>query len=256
VNQSLTNPEVAAALLNLEQLFHRVVRAEQLRDGLTSLANDEALVEWIKSVVDGDSNYWVAFVEVDRFKSVNDRFGYDAADDLLRSIGDQLRNAAVSFFGHPAAPFRAHGDEFFLAGLGDPECVLQALELLASNISALKISSPKGVMSCTVSTGWATRSDCELFLAPNPVTFRGVRDCLERAVAHAKRARGSIVRLDRAMVTTETRAGRADCASCNTKYDLVVPATDLSSDRMYCPNCGERGDRPHGLQPAEPAVEL
>lgn len=49
-----------------------------------------------------------------RFKEINDIFGYTNADTLLKRIAEQLTTS--SFFPHGVAAFRAHGDEFYLAG--------------------------------------------------------------------------------------------------------------------------------------------
>ena len=88
------HPEIEAALDQLRAGLRRTVRAEQLVDQLTKLNNDDALNEWILSRIEAGDDFWLAFVEVDRFKSVNDEFGYDDADELLRRIAEQLKNAA------------------------------------------------------------------------------------------------------------------------------------------------------------------
>jgi len=84
-----THPEIEAALEQLRGVIRRTVRAEQLVDQLTKLSNDDALNEWIQSNIEAGDDFWLAFVEVDRFKSVNDEFGYDDADVLLRRIAGQ-----------------------------------------------------------------------------------------------------------------------------------------------------------------------
>jgi len=101
------HPEIEQALEQLRAVIRRTVRAEQLIDQLTKLANDDALNEWIQSQIEQGSAFWLAFIEVDRFKSVNDEFGYDDADELLRRVAVQLKNAAVNFFIMPATAFRA-----------------------------------------------------------------------------------------------------------------------------------------------------
>ena len=92
-----THPHIEAALEQLRGVIRSTVRAEQLVDQLTKLSNDDALNEWIQQQLVSAANFWLAFVEVDRFKSVNDEFGYDDADELLRQIAGQLTNAATSF---------------------------------------------------------------------------------------------------------------------------------------------------------------
>jgi len=103
----------------LEQLQHAIragLRAEQLLDRLTRLPNDEALTEWLEEKVESSDGFWIAFVEVDRFKSVNDEFGYDSANELLRQLAQCLVAANGSYFDNSSSVFRAHVDEFFIAG--------------------------------------------------------------------------------------------------------------------------------------------
>lgn len=247
-SQHSSDEEIDEALLNLKRLVRKVVQEERLRDGLTGLANDEALIAWISNALEEGGDFWVAFVEVDRFKSVNDSFGYDAADDLLRAIGEQVHNAARHYLPDRVTPFRAHGDEFFLAGPGKAEGVHDALELLRANIAGLRVAAQeKGIMSCTVSTGWATNEDC--WEHHEAVTYRAVRDCLERAVSAAKVHRNRVVRLDKTMVRTESCSGRADCSGCHAKFELRLPVDHGCGDALYCPQCGARVDRPSGLMP-------
>lgn len=240
--------KIGEALAQLAVLIKQAVREEQLIDHLTSLRNNEALDEWVQTQIDEDNRFWVAFIEVDRFKSINDKFGYDAADEMLRRIAAQLQNAANSFFLPAAVAFRAHGDEFYLAGSGDPE-VARGLEQLRATIQLLRVQAPEGspstdVMSCTVSTGWITSED---FIESGKLTTRLVRTNLEAAVADAKVERDCVVKWNPAMQKTRFRSGRADCSSCRTKFSLEVPSDDRQGGVLACPNCRARITRPPSL---------
>jgi len=243
------HPEIEEALDQLRVVVRRTVRAEQLVDQLTKLSNDDALNEWIQSKIEAGDAFWLAFVEVDRFKSINDEFGYDDADELLRRVAAQLKNAAVNFFMNQATPFRAHGDEFFIGGAGEGDGVLEALEQIRAVIAALRVmsESKSKPMSCTVSIGWATSSDA--LTSGKDLTKRSLRDILERAVAEAKRTRNKVLRYDRFMGKRETRDGRADCGECRTKFTISIVDEDHRSDGLYCPNCGCKVDRPVSLRP-------
>ena len=107
--------KIDEALRALREVVAEVVRDEQLRDQLTKLGNDHALTEWIKTTMARQTPFWIAFLEVDRFKEINDVFGYTNADTLLKRIAEQLTTAS-SYFPQGVTAFRAHGDEFYLAG--------------------------------------------------------------------------------------------------------------------------------------------
>jgi diguanylate cyclase (GGDEF)-like protein len=242
------HPDIEAALEQLRGAIRRTVRAEQLVDQLTKLSNDDALNEWIQVQIEAGNEFWLAFVEVDRFKSVNDEFGYDDADELLRRIAGQLENAATSFFTPQATPFRAHGDEFFIGGPGDGADVSAALDQIRTSIAALRVkaeSNPKP-MSCTVSIGWATSLDAQT--STQDLTKRSLRGTLETAVAEAKRARNCVVRYEPSMEKRGARGGRADCGACSAKFTVSIAIGDPGVDKLYCPSCGDRVERPVSLR--------
>lgn len=244
-----SHPEIEAALEQLRGVIRRTVRAEQLVDQLTKLSNDDALNEWIQSQIDGGDDFWLAFVEVDCFKSVNDEFGYDDADVLLRRIAGQLKNAAADFFTTQATPFRAHGDEFFIGGPGDGDGVSGALDQIRASMAALRVKaeSQSKSMSCTVSIGWATSLDAQT--SEKDLTERSLRGILEMAVAEAKRTRNQVLRYVPSMAKRSAREGRADCSACRAKFTVSIPIEDKSIDLLHCPSCGQRVERPVSLQP-------
>jgi len=107
----------------LEELRHAIrarVDAERLRDGLTDLGSDQALTAWLDDSIDEGNDFWIGFLEVDRFKSINDKFGYQDADEFLKALASVLKEVAADRPGQQCVAFRAHGDEFFLGGLVDP----------------------------------------------------------------------------------------------------------------------------------------
>jgi diguanylate cyclase (GGDEF)-like protein len=87
------------------------------QDGLTALPNRLALREWFEahfSLADGDSAIAVHYLDLDRFKPVNDRHGHPAGDALLAAVGARLSQSLRA--GDIAA--RLGGDEFAVLQLG------------------------------------------------------------------------------------------------------------------------------------------
>jgi len=247
-----THPEIEAALDQLRVVVRRTVRAEQLADQLTKLNNDDALNEWIQSQIEVGDDFWLAFIEVDRFKSVNDEFGYDDADELLRRIAEQLKNAAGNFFLKPTTAFRAHGDEFFIGGAGNDDGISEALDQIRASIAALRVkaeSRPKP-MRCTVSIGWATSQDAQT--SGKDLTKRSLRGLVETAVADAKRERNKTVRYNPLMEKITTRDGRADCGACRSRFTVAIAIEDKRTEPLHCPNCGGEVERPVSLHPNIP----
>ncbi|WP_304118801.1 diguanylate cyclase domain-containing protein, partial [Mycolicibacterium bacteremicum] len=105
----------SARLLDIVRSRDRIldVLAHQAtHDSLTDLLNRAALVDVLQKALrdnrSGDS--WVAFLfcDLDRFKFINDSYGHDAGDDLLRQVAVCLRQVV----GVNGQVGRMGGDEF------------------------------------------------------------------------------------------------------------------------------------------------
>jgi diguanylate cyclase (GGDEF)-like protein/PAS domain S-box-containing protein len=88
----------------------RVVALDRLAytDSLTGLANRAALVREIERRCATGTQFGLMFVDLDRFKVLNDTLGHVAADRLLRGIGDIIKAALPP----DAFVARLGGDEF------------------------------------------------------------------------------------------------------------------------------------------------
>jgi diguanylate cyclase (GGDEF)-like protein len=253
----VSEPEPNEIDLLIEQLrgaIERQVHQEQLVDKLTRLGNDEALSNWIEQQLSLNKDFWLAFVEVDKFKDINDAFGYANADELLRAIAEELTRAKP-LFKVPPTPFRAHGDEFFIGGQEDKTDLNAALETLRVNIAAIGLpvdvgGNPK-TMSGTVSIGWLAASDTRA-AGGEILTGRRVRELLEQAVAEAKITRNKVIKYDLSMAKATTCKGRADCGGCRTKFEVTIVTDNLSNNPLRCPQCGNDVDRPFSLRPQQP----
>ena len=103
--------QAAAIALDNARLYEEI-RHQAFHDGLTGLANralfgdrvEHALARSLRT----GSLIAVLFLDLDDFKTVNDRFGHQAGDQLLRSTAERI--AAVVRPGDTAA--RLGGDEF------------------------------------------------------------------------------------------------------------------------------------------------
>ena len=98
-----------AATRETEELRVQLDEARQhaRRDPMTGLPNRRALEEAFASIAARNIPACVAICDVDRFKSVNDRFGHPVGDRVLRAIGEMLTKLCD---GHLVA--RYGGEEF------------------------------------------------------------------------------------------------------------------------------------------------
>jgi len=129
----------AAGRILLSQLHHhRGVSDRAQYDVLTGVLNRRAferrLDDWIHRPRGGVPAFALLFVDLDRFKFVNDTFGHAVGDQLLIAVARQL--AANVRDGDLVA--RQGGDEFVvaLAGVREPEVAAAVAEKLVNLFSA------------------------------------------------------------------------------------------------------------------------
>jgi len=244
---------IEVALAQLHAAVREQLRGEQLTDRLTRLPNNEALSEWLQEKVESGEEFWIAFVEIDRFKSVNDEFGYESANEYLRRLADRLSAASRDYFAAGALAFRAHGDEFYLAGpmgaTNDRE-LSSKLEHVRSDIARIQVAVEKASrpMQCTVSIGWLVSADSRA--TSDGCTQPAVRRQLEIAVSEAKHERDKVVRFSPEMRKPSSRDARGDCASCRAKFTVTIPIGGEREGALFCPNCGSSIERPRSVAPS------
>ncbi|QXQ06139.1 EAL domain-containing protein [Sphingosinicellaceae bacterium] len=109
-------------VLSMDDVTTYVRNAElALRDGLTGLLNRKALrerlVERLSAASRTGESTAVFYIDLDRFKAVNDTLGHPIGDALLRKVAERLKSALRE--GDLAA--RIGGDEFAVIQSGAPQ---------------------------------------------------------------------------------------------------------------------------------------
>ena len=147
-------------------------------DALTGLANRSVLLETLDEIVSHHAHAAVVFIDLDRFKPVNDLLGHEAGDELLRVVADRLRSVVRP--GDLVA--RVGGDEFVIVSHGITE--RQAAQALCDRIDAT-LSMPylltEGPVRVTASVGLA--------LADDDATVTGLLADADLAMYEAKAGR-------------------------------------------------------------------
>ena len=114
VNQMARESQQLVAQLKAEVSTYetRLRSAEQLayRDELTLVANRRGVEERMRQNIASSQPFCVVMLDLNRFKSVNDRYGHVAGDDLLKQFAKELQLNTRS--GDLAG--RWGGDEFIL----------------------------------------------------------------------------------------------------------------------------------------------
>ena len=96
------------------QIREQTLSREAQTDPLTGLLNrrgmTEALTEQAQRWRDGESQGAVLFLDMDRFKQINDTLGHDVGDELLKTFADRLRGVVRT----SDKLARLGGDEFVI----------------------------------------------------------------------------------------------------------------------------------------------
>ncbi|MGH8355188.1 MAG: diguanylate cyclase domain-containing protein, partial [Pseudomonas sp.] len=112
------------------------------RDPLTGLGNRKAFAEQLQSSLEQAQRQRtpqaLLYLDLDRFKEVNDRFGHAVGDALLVAIADRLRGALRL----PDRLYRLGGDEFtlLLADAGGEAAQRLAERLLAALVAPFELA--------------------------------------------------------------------------------------------------------------------
>lgn len=164
------------------ELFHRATH-----DPLTGLANRAMLDDRLTLAIErhrrqtgSDRRLVVLFVDLDRFKAVNDAHGHAAGDEVLVAVADTLR----STFRPGDTVARVGGDEFVVVCEGLPvgEISTVADRVVRSIAAAVRETSWALARQVTVSVGVASVEEGD---GPGDLQARA-----DRAMYVAKRAGG------------------------------------------------------------------
>jgi diguanylate cyclase (GGDEF)-like protein len=106
-------------------------------DALTGLGNRNQILELLDPIVagKGEKKFALLFLDLNRFKTVNDSLGHSAGDLLIKHVAKRLKHAV----GEIGTVGRLSGDEFVIL-ITDPEAAAN-VEAIADRVSSL-VSEP------------------------------------------------------------------------------------------------------------------
>jgi diguanylate cyclase (GGDEF)-like protein len=151
---------ITAFLLGYALLSHRRHRAELIRlaerDELTGLLNRRAIVrkavEFLSRAREAKGTLIIGLIDLDHFKSINDRFGHAVGDQLLQRFAAALRTSL-----HSREVFGRYGGEEFLVLFPDTtlDQARQAAERLRMGLREQRLRVDDQDVTVTISLGLA-----------------------------------------------------------------------------------------------------
>lgn len=148
----LTAGALALTVANLQESYNMAYL-----DELTQLPGRRALNEELGKL---GRKYTIAMLDVDHFKSFNDKYGHDVGDDVLRMVAEQMRRVTGG-----GQPFRYGGEEFTILFPGKAvlntdehlEAVREAIEAASMTVTPKRGKGKGRKVSVTISIGAAQR---------------------------------------------------------------------------------------------------
>lgn len=147
------------------------------RDPLTDLYNRRAFfeqAETILSTLEGMDGAIAIMFDIDRFKSINDQYGHDIGDAVIRAVADTCRTACQShdqshgMGAETALLGRLGGEEFaVLIPHMTEQAGAQFAEEMRQALCALALPTPSGSIGCTCSFGvslWRSKDSLDQIL--------------------------------------------------------------------------------------------
>jgi two-component system cell cycle response regulator len=147
-----------------EELYARLRTAERLLrqqrelivlanlDSLTGVFNRRAFFEKTSNLADAGRRFAAVMFDIDHFKDVNDTYGHDVGDQVLRVIGDETRKDKTVLG-------RLGGEEFAIVLEGSSlDAATAYAEELRDKLAALSFETEGQTFSVTASFGVAERA--------------------------------------------------------------------------------------------------
>lgn len=214
------------------------LRHEALHDPLTGLMNRAAFADALQRAASRVCRYAgygfaVLFIDLDQFKSVNDRFGHAAGDELLADIGRRIQ-ASVRELDVAA---RLGGDEFvvLLDAVGDEATAHDLAVRLHDTLATPFVVAGRTLrLDCSIGMRLAAGRHGDLSYRRDPE--RLVRDA-DAAMYRAKaRGKGQVVLFRDAMDAEQRRSGvhekQLEAALAQDAFMLEYqPVVDLADGR-------------------------
>lgn len=125
----------------------QVMRRQLLLDPLTQIGNRSQIDKWMNELIGEENSYSLLFIDIDYFKSINDRFGHKVGDDVLKELTEVVQGEIEE--GHY---FGRWGGEEFIIIVKNPE--YEAYNIAEGIRNAIETHDFKGIgRSITASIG-------------------------------------------------------------------------------------------------------
>ena len=145
--------------ITLQKSLETTLKEQASTDPLTGLYNCrqfETLAErGIRQAIEDNASYTLLMIDIDKFKNVNDTYGHDVGDIVLKKLAQTMKDT----FRKTDILARYGGEEFIVfLSMTSPQKAFIAAEHIRKAVEKLKIKNEESLIPITVSIGV---SDCQ-----------------------------------------------------------------------------------------------
>lgn len=100
-------------LVSKATFYENELTRQATHDKLTELVNRNYLIDYLQKVFEEENmeEYWLAMLDIDDFKKINDTYGHNCGDYVLKSVAKLIAENSCGM-----TPCRWGGEEFILVG--------------------------------------------------------------------------------------------------------------------------------------------
>lgn len=147
-------------LVNMNMRYEEKLEVMAHSDKLTGLSNRHYFIDYLSSLNDEAlRNSWIAMLDIDFFKTVNDTYGHQCGDEVLVWVSEKMKTICSD-----CLLCRWGGEEFVVLSVNGAADA-RIMEDLRSFISHNKCDTAGNKLSLTVTVGVSARKDGEELLS-------------------------------------------------------------------------------------------
>lgn len=141
-------------IIGSEEKLNRIA----LMDNLTGLHNRHFMMDKLEAVEEDKSNAYIAMIDIDGFKGINDVYGHNAGDLVLKKLADIMQKECADF-----ETSRWGGEEFLILITEEAEknlsesFIMERMEKLRKSIEKTEFVYEEKNIKVTVTIGAAER---------------------------------------------------------------------------------------------------
>jgi two-component system, cell cycle response regulator len=172
-----------------DERFQREMFERTVRDSLTGLYNRAYFVEQVAALAERNATHGIGLallmIDVDHFKSVNDGYGHDAGDEVLKEVAAVIRESTRA----EDLIARYGGEEFVVAlPVSSPELAIDRADRIRRNLAGKAVRAGSELIFITASIGLAfshpgrSRHERALIIQADQALYKAKADGRNRVV--------------------------------------------------------------------------